>query len=477
MIRVEDPKLQVKELIRRDPDMFEKCVLCVITWDMRKALLYAPIIGKLFDGSEVTDFTNQYHLSIYQTLMQYYRYQCAGGIVPEKQPPFSMDIFQQSMADLAKTGQYVPLSLASDITNYFISEIGKLYGSLHICNTLVDAGMTHWLRERRKEVLIQRASTEMWEAALLADNIRKENNHIDGLSRADSRMFGFGHGIDTPRPDVPRTRISLSGVTEKLGGGFGRGESYITIAANGAGKTVLTMQLAAEFALGGLKGMVISTEQLHWQLEPRIVSNVCHIPFNLIKDGITPTSVAGFSAEQRARYRELRDKLTEKNLLIYDWPKGSSRSVTAGMEEDIMQAGEKLGQIDFFILDWLGSALGEKSSDTSEVRMMIQNGADKTAEFAAKLGCIGIVNAQAAPATSINKPRIDQTNIADCKSASNNMTGILGVTLMYDKDCQEDATKPADDQFICIPKSRMGTTGNARVRRDFAYQRFTNPRQ
>lgn len=290
-------------------------------------------------------------------------------------------------------------------------------------------------------------------------------------------MFGFGHGIDTIRVDVPRTRISLHNVTTRLGGGFGKGESYLFFGPNGAGKTVVTCQLAAEFALHGLKGLVISTEQPHFELEPRIVSNICGVPFNLIKDGVNATSVAGFSAEQRAKYRELRDKLTEKNLLFYDWPKGSRRSVTAGMEEDLMRAADKLGGLDFFILDWLGSALGEASSEPGALRLMIKNGADTTAIFASsdKLNCIGIVNAQATASLSVNKPRLDQTCLGECKSASDNMTGLIGLTLMYDKNNPEDPTAVDPVQAWSIPKTRKGTPGNAKVRRDFAYQRYSNP--
>lgn len=175
MINAEDPKTQVKNMIRQDPDTFEKCVLTVMIGDIRRAQLYSSVLGKMSDASEVADFNNPTHLAIYYTLLQYYGYHCSNGTLPAAQPQFSMPLFERAMNDIATLGQYLPLSLMVQTRQYLEQEIGPLFTShLPMCNTLVDAGMTFWLGERRKSILISKASTEMWESSLLADNIRRE---------------------------------------------------------------------------------------------------------------------------------------------------------------------------------------------------------------------------------------------------------------------------------------------------------------
>lgn len=464
--------VQVKNMIRQDADMFEKCVLAAALIDIKRARTYVDIIGTLSDKSQTEDFENQWHWVIYQGIMHYYRYICAAGM-PTQTPPLDINALRRSLEEIAKQGESAPLSMVGDLINYMEANLSQLYHSASTTLSIVDTGFVFWLTERRKRVLMQKSEREMWDSAILSETLKREARYLSNVGQTEENMFAFGHGIDNPRPFTPRTRSTIHHLNELLGGGFGKQEATLVIAPNGAGKTVISTQFGSEFALAGSSGLIITTEQGHHLLESRIISSTCRVPFELVKDGINAEILMRFSSTQRDKYEEVRNVLS-KRLLIYDWPSGTARSVEAGMYEDLQRAQERLnGRLDFFILDWLGSALGVKARSAEEKRMMISAGADATKNFAKDFNAIGIVMAQATASLSINKPRIDQTCIADCKSASDNMTNIIGISLMYDKE-DPTSTKPAKEQLLSVPKSRMGETGSVRVFRDFGYQKFSN---
>lgn len=462
---------QVKNMIRHDVDMFERVILAAMLLDIKRSRTYMDVIGTLSDKSQTEDFENQWHWVIYQSILHYYRYVCAGG-VPKDQPPLNISLFRQCVEEIAKSGQSMPMSMVPDLIGYMELQIGTLYQSPAASLGVADVGFVHWLTERRRKTILARADREMWETSTVLETLKREGAYLTNIGRVEEDMFAFGHGIDNPRPYAPRLRVSITYLNQLLGGGFGRTEGTLLIAPNGAGKTVLTTQLASEFCMGGAYGLIITTEQSHHLLEARIISSLCRIPFEGIKDGVKGESLMKFTSDQRERYENVRGVLANR-LLIYDWPAGTARSVETGLGDDILRAAERLGKLDFFALDWLGGALAGRASSAEEKRMMISAGSNATVQYAKEYNVIGLVAAQATASLSINKPRIDQTCIADCKSASDNHTNIIGASLMYDKE-DPTSTRPSREQILSVPKSRMGETGSVRVYRDFGYQRFGN---
>lgn len=473
---ITDTQLTSKILIKQNPDFFELALLAVSVVDHRRIGIMAPVLNVMADKSEAQDFENPWHAALWRAMCGYYSILYGQGAAPTA-AGFNMQVFWQAINALARSGADIPMSQITDLWEYFGQQVIPLTHNAGPLIRIVDDGLIFWLRERRSRIVLERAATLMWSAEKLHETLLEESKFVQQLSKADERMFAFGHGIDNPIAKIPRVPISLTGVTQRLGGGFGRGEATLFFAPNGAGKTVASCQLASEFSLMGNKGCLITTEQRHMYLEARMISNHCRIGFDRIKDGISATTMAALTAEQRELYREFRDRMDGK-MLIYEWPKRVDRSVQTGLEEDLSRAADKLGGLDWFILDWLGSALGAAATDPGALRMMIKHGADTTVRLASEdsFNCIGIVNAQSAPGTAINRVPLNQSHLGECKSASDNMTNLIGITLMTEPKDEPGVVigAPTPHQYWCVSKTRMGDPGTVKVRRNFGYQRFDN---
>lgn len=83
--------------------------------------------------------------------------------------------------------------------------------------------------------------------------------------------------------------------------------------------------------------------------------------------------------------------------------------------------------------------------------------------------------AQAAMAQAANKPRVDQTMIAECKSLGNSATGVWGISAMteaFDPNAPGSETTFRDDQYLYLAKARKSQGGLIKLRRQFQFQRF-----
>lgn len=471
----EEQIVYARHLLSKEPAYFERLVIYALM-DPSWANRLMPILGVMHDQSQCQDFSQVFHESLLQALRMYYH--MVGFKAGTDAMPVNFQLLGQCLMALANSGK-ISASLVHDVATYAYNQVFLENRNYHGNSlNLVEYGAMQWLAERRKTTVLQRAGYFNWDAAQLREYLNAEMSFINQLTRKEERMHAFGAGLNEVRLDVERFPCSIASVNERLGGGPGRGEGYLFMSASGGGKTVGATQLSAEWAMQNRKGLLITTEQQHYELEPRIISAQCHIPFGLIKDGVDPVRL---TQEQREDYAVVQQKL-KSNLWIYNWPRQSRENVVNSLRDVLDQFSQISGGLDFFMLDWLGAALGDGISDKDAKRMALQNSADFVVAQAdaRELNCVGMAFAQAHPTQGTDTKQVDASTLWECKTLHVNMTGLIGATLLLDHGTGGKRGKTQDgdltalpEQYWYISKSRKGTVGLAPVRRDFRYQRFT----
>jgi archaellum biogenesis ATPase FlaH len=340
---------------------------------------------------------------------------------------------------------------------------------------VTDDGFAYWLKKNR----LIRAMEEVEGDPLVSPDevpsrIRMYTEPVSAKERGEY-VFQFGHGIDNEMLNVTRLRTGLDKLDKAMGGGFGKGEGTLLMGTTGGGKTTVTCQLAARFVLDGAFGLFITTEQGHAELEPRIVSNYCNVPFDLIKDKV---DIAVFNHDQKVKYDILREKL--RPLYFAEWKMDRGKSVQDDLESEIVTYAEKHGRIDFVIMDWIGGALGSSSKGRDqEIRHIFQSTADKLWSIADKHRVASIATAQLNPKQAINKSAPDHTMLSECKTMGNNACYIIGITSLFAKieDNKQNNDQPpgwSDKQFLYVCKGRKSQGGAVPFKRRYDYQRLEN---
>ena len=334
----------------------------------------------------------------------------------------------------------------------------------------------YWLAKRRiqKAVVVAANDANFLRPEELAAEINQAVALQDQMG-AEKSEHEFGDGWIQGVPDVSRLSTGLRRLDEVVGGGLGIGEFALFIAPQAGGKTVMACQLGAKFAQDGHDGILITTEQPHVELERRIVSNCCGIPFKLRKDGFHPEKLSPDKAAQVAKLHEL----IRKKMLILEWRSDRAKSMTTDLREVVRAYREKRGKNpDWLIVDWIGGGLGPLAPQQLQYyRLLFHQLANELGALAEREKIVVVGFIQANTVTRKNNLRIDSTHIAECKTAGQSAHTIVGISAMQESaDAMEngDATAFARRQLLWVSKSRKGTGGGVPVERDFEYQRFRN---
>jgi hypothetical protein len=334
---------------------------------------------------------------------------------------------------------------------------------------LASAGYEYWLKKRRFQRMYQSVtSQEDWSPEELLEKAQREQSQISKTSSKVRTKFRFGEGIDAQKFNLQRFSTGIAKLDGCTGGGWARTEHVLWIAPTGAGKTVMACQQAVQLARQGLLGVLITTEQDHEELEPRIISAFANIPFERIKDGIDLTKL---TVEETKNVRAVQASLQD-NLFIEDWVSNRELTVESDLDKLVEDYKKEHGRCDFVILDWIGGAITAGISDASQLRLMYQNTADCMSNLAKKHNMLTQSFAQAHPKQAQNKPKVDQGMISECKTIGRNATYIFGISAMEEAEMADNKTSFRKEQFLHCSKGRKSLPFPVRVKREFEYQRF-----
>jgi len=413
------------------------------------------------------DFSYPVDNLIYR-LIQHYRNSSAGHAGTEVVPYSFIRVTAQAMAAVGDMlPDQVPI-LEQRASLLFAQPVEGLL-------PIIEDSVGYWLGKSRAQRIATRASADpSWTPE---DLVREISQSVDHARQTTGREYEFDLGAARRKGslDIHRLQSGLTEYDRRMGGGFGYKEFTLGIAATGAGKTVLACQLATTFACNGYPGMLVTTEQSHDQLEPRIYSSFCDIPFDLIKDGV---DIDKLPPDKRSSILSLEDRLKGK-LRILDWNTDRSKSIVADLQNEVRKFKDKQGvRPHWLIFDWIGGALGQLSlQDLAVIRHVYQQTADKLAEIADQENMVTIAFAQAATLAARNNVRIDSSTIAECKTMGRNATTIFGISnIQENTEAMETGGNAPylERQFMFVSKARKGVGGLIPVYRRFENQKFVS---
>ena len=456
------------ELVERQPVLFERWILGRMMYDSQFASAVSSVLFMDHEAKEARAFQMPKHTGLAMTILGYHQmngntkhisaellWYCMTNMAAQAKLPSAED-------ELAELWQFLQQTMADTVANWNTVQ--------HMTNTAV----VYWLKRIRMQTATSRAKSENWNADRLQLWLRKEGVHISRMAKTEQTSSDIWQCHNNPGPDVQRLPCSIPRVNTGLGGGPGRGEGTLFVCASGAGKTVATTQLAGEWCVQGKKGVIITTEpsQGAKEMSLRIISQQCRIPFSQIVNGLRLETL---QPDQREEVARLQHFIRPDNLQVIEWFKRPNTSAVESMDEVLEEVASRMGGLDFFILDWIGGALGaDSANDPAKLRLIFQSAANKVAAMASTFDCVGVGTAQAHNVTGKNKARVVAADARECKSMDQDMTNVIGISAILDKshDDADGGENYVKEQFWFISKARKSAGGLAPVSRKFEYQLF-----
>lgn len=465
-------KAGVLGLIDSDINYFECMVLQRLAFDPEFFNKHIEILRADPLGVEVDNFSNDQNNAAFRVLETLAPML---GVTPN----YTETLLYAAFTALANEGKYLSHENAGTWANWLIRVLQMDY-SLTLAMT--EQGVLPWVQDKWQKLVMTRARMEGWDMDKMSEVMQTCRERLDIAAGDESRMFSAADiRNNRDKPQTERFRTRISDFNAKTGGGPGRKEGWLAIGAMGAGKSVLGANWAADFIRGACqdrgihrRGLFITTELPAEEIYYRMYADMCNIPISMLQDGINP---AKLSAEQMKEIDEAEELLTEY-FRIYEWPRGSDRSVVTGLEADMAKAERAMGgQLDFLILDWIGGALGSDSDDERKIRLTYQNAGDQMAWTAKSHNMLTLSLAQAHVDRGLNKSWVDARALTECKQLGREMVGICGITGMLSSEEDMDSGKNnfRREQALCLGKSRKGAGGKVKVHQDFLFQRFKEP--
>lgn len=260
-------------------------------------------------------------------------------------------------------------------------------------------------------------------------------------------------------------------------------------ALTGCGKTILANQFLWDFARGGAKVVLVTTEQTPAVLIPRVISNTTSTPFSdfvkssaiNLSDIEKTTTIPNIPAymwtdPNKAARMQVVEQVLIDNVKFVDWTGSNKHSITEHLACEI-DALRTTGWIpDVIIFDWLGGAL-EGTDTPDKLRLIFKQGADFFATYCQTNNYLGIMFQQLAQGLALNKKIVHVNMLAEAKNTVEKFDGFLGISGMHEAEKNIDdaiVTKPKlmRKQYIHVGKTRNGEGGVCGVAQEFVYQRF-----
>lgn len=459
-------------------EWFETALLWFLIHDEGVWRTMAPVVCVSSNDTPVRDFTETRHTAIYQVIAAHRK--ALGAAIEGK---ISRESYVLALQNAAVSGAVIGFSEVAPAIELYDALVQQDYRQL---KPVVVAGLRYWLGKQRVGALLtSELSHRNWQADGMLGRMTTEINSVNTKLLPTTHISEFTTSVLTRTNDKVECLTSgLFGLDKLLGGGFHKGDGHLMIAATGVGKTVAACQFAVEFALNGHVVCFITTEQPMNQLEPRWVSNMCHVPFDQISRGFT---IWTLTPEQRERALRLGKSIANR-LFVFDWNKQRKSVLAGGIEEEVRYCIERTGRCDAVILDWLGGGLTDDvMDDKDKKRLAMQNTADRMATIATDFHVPTITFAQAHKVTGINNMYVGVRDVPDCKTVDQKMAAVVGMTGMFDKQTKErikagespfetGGSLYDDMQWFFISKCRFGTGGHMPFRRDFRFQRMVDTR-
>lgn len=347
---------------------------------------------------------------------------------------------------------------------------------------------TIWITNVRiqQQLLYLKRSGTATDIVSKLDNINNIVSDISDLSKTQKTTFSVNDVLINKKAIVERIPLSptFKGLSECLGGGFGKTEHTIFLVPTGRGKTVLSCQIAAEVAAAGRHVLLITTEQHPDQLVPRMVSCMSYkmargplgrIEFKKIKDGITPDLLDMFTNDQQEVLKAFVEA-TNPYLHMENWVCSENEvSDIRKLLENVNKTLPEGEEIELVILDWIGGAIVKGITDNNVKRNILKQAAREMHDIAYAYNVACISTAQA-DKNALGKKRVTGDNFADCKSLHDEAENAFGLSAIRtnetDEVTGEKTSSYKNEQRLFCFKARKAEGMDIPVLCNFKYQRF-----
>ena len=309
-----------------------------------------------------------------------------------------------------------------------------------------------------------------------------QNWDSDEATLSDPAWNGAFHSAPPHPADVPLRCLPQLGAA--MGGGFYWGDASMFAGINAAGKSILAMQLADDFATQGYRTVVFTTQLPPEELFLRCVSN--RLSSNITKltggePGENPLEEVSQSiipdwVWQNPVWKDELLKLEgiyNDNLQIIDWSKAEGYNIAEHFDK-CMTDIEATGWVpQIIIFDWLGDDI-DILRNIKHIQRSYQEAADQLVNYARQTNRLVIMFAQLDKAKVTGRTRlVDRSMVAECKGITKDLANFIGITALLDANRIEDGSGSvrSDRQFLCLT-TRYGKPKSLPVKAVFQYQRF-----
>lgn len=471
-----DTELTPQQRFMRDmPEVYERYILIAADTNKNFWIKLRKNLCLTRKNRFANDFSLQKHYLLYRAIYMWRELIAGSEFTPITEGGLIASLAQMAM----DTPPLLSIDTAAKYSAEFL-EWRKLYKAEEAYNVVAPT-WRQWLCSRKANKLVDdyRRSGDKD----IQDTLSKISAAINSLNRQEDDLNADTWTIPmlASQQDEVVERMPLSRDFAKfnasLGGGLGKREHVILLAPTGGGKTVLACQIAVDLALAGRGVILISTEQHPKELFVRFVSNIsskvgARIHFGVIKDGITEEVKRQLTDEQLATVAKAAE-LLGPNLICGNWTAGRTLADIPEFIEKHKRAFEERGKtLDCIILDWIGGALTERTSDASKKRLLMMEAATAMKNFALQYNVATISMAQTSK-DGMDRSKVSEQHFAECKTLHYEATAAFGVSAVRLK-AEENGDQDVYDerQHVYCFKSRKGKGRYWSIKRNFDFQRF-----
>ena len=427
-------------------------------------------------GLHIQDFSKPIDNHIYEVCRDYYDSFERLEDIEHKSVPLNFILSSTAV----KISKAVLTDESLQIVVRRINELNEKCSSENL--SFIENGVNYWLEKRRTtQVMAYTMHHPNANAEMLQNTLKRSISNIQASQlEVDTVWEIFEEEEEADDTERIPTNISMF---DQVLGGLVKQEFGLVIAPPSGGKTVCACQLGAALALGGSKVAFITTEQRPKELMPRIVSNFCEIPFNLIKDGVNRQRILSLGQSQQDKVTNLM-KAISTNLSFVDWSKRGHTFVNSF--ESMFEMFDDRGFVpDVLICDWLGGGLPE-GTKREDVRNILFDASNAMINTCKRRDTSLVVMTQADATLSKNVAKIDFSHLADNKMLHRDYTWAVGISCIMEEEGKgsgvgrgqtaklknSPSNNYASEQYFNFFKTRKDNALCIPVLRDFGYQRF-----
>lgn len=476
-------------ILQRNPELFERYLLIALNSNSRiwhEASRHLCIDRRSGHERFINDFDSTLHYILYRAIVFNRQRMSEGGgrfrAVPDmemlnallvlSQDPVHPVIAPEKIAEVHAAWLDIRKSVDKDLAVSTVTAVWKT-----------------WLTNKKAKQHLK--TVVVLDGEGFEDAVSAMKQVSAEINSTEDDVISFEDVLNLEEVEIERMPLSdnpFKKLNEVLGGGFGRTEHTLFVAPSGAGKTVIACQLATDLTLSGYTVLLITTEQSPQELMPRMLSCASYypgttreqrIPFAKVKDCLNKNALQDVLTRSQWEFAVNFFKTIGPRMQFSHWT--TSKSVAAIQDRldiinrNLEESNKK--KIDVVILDWIGKALAEDTTDQGKLRLLYQSAATAMKDLAVNNNIATISLAQA-KADAVGKAHIDNSCIAECHSLHNEATVAIGISAMKAKDTTDSGGSSdsyAENQCFYCFKARKSSAQQFMMRRNFAFQRFDKP--